>query len=251
MKQTGKKILPRLLALVLAFSLLPVQVLSAAVCLPGMSEAQTESKSTETIPADVSVSSEKAETDAEKSTDATETETESTTKTAAETEGTETENAAETVAETKGTETESSCEPETAVNAGKKQKSSYQLNITHRLRFYADGIMKQLDEKEVSKLTEDNFKNGSYDLSQHIFHREELSAQIQGSPQLNIKNLKADAACDIVILYTVKSGYKAVLKDSPAAGSSNVRPRSIYQGRFETVQFIPKKHYADDSVFVF
>ena len=71
MKQTGKKILPRLLALVLAFSLLPVQVLSAAVCLPGMSEAQTESKSTETIPADVSVSSEKAETDAEKSTDAT------------------------------------------------------------------------------------------------------------------------------------------------------------------------------------
>ena len=67
MKQTGKKILPRLLALVLAFSLLPVQVLSAAVCLPGMSEAQTESKSTETIPADVSVSSEKAETDAEKS----------------------------------------------------------------------------------------------------------------------------------------------------------------------------------------
>ncbi len=241
MKQTGKKILPRLLALILAFSLLPVQVLSAAVCLPAVSEAQTELKDTEPLPADVSVSSEKAETDAEKSTDATETETESTTKTAAETEGTETESATETVAETKGTETESSCEPETAVNAGKKQKSSYQLNITHRLRFYADGIMKQLDEKEVFKLTEDNFKNGSYDLSQHIFHREELSAQIQGSPQLNIKNLKADATCNIVILYTVKSGYKAVLKDSPAAGSSNVRPRSIYQGRFETVQFIPAK----------
>lgn len=258
MKQTGKNLLPRLLALVLAFSLLPVQVLSAAVCLPGepgarviqdsehpqkketpqttesafsdtsdASEAQTEPKEKEITPADATASGKKAETDGEKSTEAADTETDS---------------IRETVPEPEGTE--SSSEHETSANTEKSESSSYQLNITHRLRFYVDGSAKQLDEKEILKLTADDFKNGSYDLTQHIFHREELSAQIQGGPQLNIKSFKEDTTgipyYNILIVYTVKNGYKAVLKDD-AAGSSNLRPRSVYQGRFETVQFIPAK----------